>query len=63
MNNLKDKTVDLLIEHVIYQLQKDFHNQDVEAIEELLRFVPIDNLIAYLPEETGEKYKYLFKTA
>lgn len=63
MNNLKEKTVDLLIEHVMYQLQKDFANGDVEAIEELLKFVPIDNLIGYLPEETGEKYKYLFKTA
>jgi hypothetical protein len=40
-----------LIERVLEQIKADLFNDDVEAIEELLSFVPRENLIGYLPEE------------
>ena len=40
-----------LIDQVITQLALDFENKDVTAIEELLKAVPDENLIAYLPKE------------
>jgi len=39
-----------LIDQVIDQIRLDCLNGDYTAIEELLRSVPEDNLIAYLPE-------------
>jgi hypothetical protein len=33
------------------QIAEDLSNSDFTAIEELLKFVPRENLIAYLPEE------------
>lgn len=50
-----------LIEDVVDQIDKDIVNRDVEALEELLHFCPISNLLAYLPEEKQEKYKKLLK--
>jgi superfamily II helicase len=47
----------LLIERVVEQIKNDLAMGDVEAIEELLSFVPKENLIAYLPEEEWEKYE------
>lgn len=47
----------LLIERVLEQIKSDLAMGDVEAIEELLSFVPKENLIAYLPEEEWEKYE------
>ena len=40
-----------LIELALNQIVRDVENWDLSAIEELLRFVPEENLIAYLPEE------------
>jgi len=40
-----------LIELALNQIVRDVENWDLTAIEELLRFVPEENLIAYLPEE------------
>lgn len=46
-----------LIERVLEQIKSDLFNGDVEAIEELLSFVPRENLIGYLPEEEWERYE------
>jgi hypothetical protein len=50
-----------LIEDVVDQIDSDIVHKDVEALEELLRFCPIENLINYLPEEKHEQYKKLLK--
>jgi hypothetical protein len=50
-----------LIEDVVDQIDRDVVHKDVEALEELLRFCPIENLINYLPEEKYEQYKKLLK--
>jgi hypothetical protein len=41
----------LLIDAVIDQIKEDVEKGDLTAIEELLGFIPIKNLVAYLPEE------------
>jgi hypothetical protein len=46
-----------LIERVLEQIKADLFNDDVEAIEELLSFVPRENLIGYLPEEEWVQYE------
>ena len=48
-----------LIEKVLKQIVIDVHCGDSEAIEELLSFCPIDNLIEYLPEEDWKPFKHL----
>jgi hypothetical protein len=40
-----------IMDQVLEQVKQDVENGDVTAIEEMLRFVPIDRLKAYLPEE------------
>ena len=50
-----------LIEDVVDEIDRDIVNRDVEALEELLRFCPIPNLLAYLPEEKQKQYKKLLK--
>jgi hypothetical protein len=40
-----------LIDQVIEQIKTDVENQDMTAIEELLRVVPSDYLLGYLSEE------------
>jgi hypothetical protein len=39
-----------LYDEVMEQMAEDIRNSDFTAIEELLKFVPRENLIAYLPE-------------
>lgn len=56
-NNLKQE----LIERVIEQIKDDLANYGVEAIEELLNFCPVENLIGYLTEEEGNKFGSLLK--
>jgi hypothetical protein len=46
-----------LIDRVIEEIRRDIEIGDVTSLEELLNFVPIKNLIAYLPEEEWSKYK------
>ncbi len=48
-----------LIERVIEQICVDVSNTswDVTALEELLSFIPKENLVQYLPEEEWEKYE------
>lgn len=57
MKSPKDKQD--LIETVLEQIKLDVHCGDSEAIEELLNFCPIENLIAYLPEEDWKQFKHL----
>ena len=46
-----------LIERVVEQIKADLSMGDVTAIEELLSFVPRENLIGYLPEEEWERFE------
>ena len=56
-NELKQE----LIEKVIEQIILDLAYREVEAIEELLGFCPVENLIGYLSEEEGNKFGSLLK--
>ncbi len=53
------KTKEQLIETAVRQIELDVHCGDVEAIEELLSFLPNVNLIEYLPEEDWKQFKHL----
>ena len=53
------KSKEDLIEKVLEQIIVDVHCGDSEAIEELLSFCPIENLIEYLPEEDWKQFKHL----
>ena len=46
-----------LIDRVIEEIQRDFAMGDLTALDELLSFVPRENLIGYLPEEEWEQYE------
>ena len=52
---------EVLIDKVLIQIQLDIEARDLTAIEELLTFVPLENLIGFLPEEEidGEYTHYL----
>ena len=43
--------MDNLVDSVIEKMIEDINDGDLTAIDELLRFVPKENLIGYLPEE------------
>ena len=55
MDELKQE----LLDAVILEIVEAIRYADYEALEELLGFIPIKNLIEYLPEELWEKYKAL----
>jgi hypothetical protein len=40
-----------LLDQVLERIQKDVAEGDLTAIEEMLGYVPLINLICYLPEE------------
>jgi uncharacterized protein with PIN domain len=46
-----------LIDRVIVEIQRDFAMGDLTALDELLSFIPRENLLGYLPEEEWEKYE------
>jgi len=46
-----------LIDRVLVEIQRDFAMGDLTSLDELLTFVPRENLIGYLPEEEWEKYE------
>ena len=46
-----------LIERVLEIIRHDLAIGDVTAIEELLSFVPNENLIGFLPEEEWDDYR------
>jgi hypothetical protein len=50
-----------LIERVVEEIKLSIQNQDVEALEELLSFVPRENLVWFLPEEEWEIYENYMK--
>jgi len=52
-------TKEKLIEKVCEQIVLDVHCGELEAIEELLSFLPVVNLIEYLPEEDWKQFKNL----
>ena len=43
-----------IIDCVIDQIKLDIVNGDITALEELLEYIPIENLQAYLPEVIKE---------
>lgn len=47
----------LLIDRVIERIKEDIASGDVTALDELLTFVPKENLIAFLPEEEWEQFE------
>lgn len=53
------KTKQDLIETAVRQIELDVHCGDVEAIEELLKFCPVENVIAYLPEVDWKPFTHL----
>lgn len=55
----KMKSKEDLIETVMKQIELDVHCSDLQAMEELLKFLPIENLISYLPEEDWKQFKHL----
>jgi len=46
-----------LIDRVIEEIRKDFAMGDLTSLEELLSFVPRENLIGYLSEDEWERYE------
>ena len=46
-----------LVNEVMAQMENQIHIGDWTAIDELLRFVPRENLIHFLPEKMWKKYK------
>ena len=46
-----------LIDLVLEQMQEDISVGDFTAIEELVRSIPKDKLLAYLPEDMSNTYK------
>jgi hypothetical protein len=53
------KTINDLLDVALEQIKLDVHCGDYTAIEELLKFVPIENIIQYLPEEDWKQFKHL----
>ena len=46
-----------LINRAIEEIKSDISMGDLTALDELLSFVPRENLLAFLPEEEWEKYE------
>jgi hypothetical protein len=46
-----------LIDRVIVEIQRDLTMGDLTSLDELLTFVPKENLIGYLPEEEWERFE------
>ncbi len=49
-----------LFDRLLTQIKEDMELTP-EVVEELLTFIPIDNLIQYLPEEEWEQWYKLYK--
>ena len=47
------KLIDMVLEHIVCHV----NDGDLTAIEELLKFCPRENLIAFLPEELWEQFE------
>ena len=57
MKSPKDKQD--LIDTVLEQVKLDVHTGELLALDELLGFMPIVNLIEYLPEGDWKQFKHL----
>jgi len=55
----EEKLKQELIDDVIDRIKHDLLNGDETAIDELLNFIPIQNLINFLPERDWKKYQSL----
>lgn len=51
MKNIKKQD---LIDLTLYEILRDIENKDLTAIEELISKIPIQNLIAFLPENVSD---------
>lgn len=49
MNNINHHRA--LIDQVLEQIRQDVADEDLTAIEELLGYIPLANLVNYLPEK------------
>jgi hypothetical protein len=58
---MKESSKEDLIEAVIFHIKDDFYWGDSQAVEELLGFCPVENLIKYLPEDQWKQFKHLKK--
>ena len=44
-----------LLDLALEQLNQDVANEDLTALEELIRFVPEERLVSFLPDEAFEE--------
>ena len=47
----------VLIDRVLVEIQRDLAMGDLTSLDELLTFIPRENLIGYLPEEEWERFE------
>lgn len=57
MARIKNYLNNPLIDKVVEEIKHDLAQDDITALCELLSFVPVKNLIAYLPEQYWDKFK------
>jgi hypothetical protein len=53
------KTINDLLDIALEQIKLDVRCGDYTALQELLKFVPVENLIEYLPEGDWRQFKHL----
>jgi hypothetical protein len=59
---MKEQTKQNLLMQVIKQIKEDINDNYFESLEELLNFIPNENLLAYLPEEISNEITQHFLT-
>ena len=57
IDSQKVSMYDILIGRVISDISKQINDGDIEAISELLSYIPRRNLICFLPEEDWSIYE------
>jgi hypothetical protein len=55
----QETKLDELVDRVIDHIKMDIEVGDLTAVDDLLKFCPIKNLIAYLPEEEWVEFSLL----
>ena len=63
MNTQLETLKQELIDQVLDYITDAVHDGDLTSVEEMLTFVPTENLIGFLPEELWEKFNPLTNTA
>jgi hypothetical protein len=51
----KKELIDVVLENIVL----DIHVGDHTALAEMLNFIPVENLVAYLPDEDFKKFYHL----